>query len=89
MVVGFGQTIWDIAIQEHGSIEGVFNLMADNADQIKNLNTKLKAGMILKIKSEPADKSVRDHYSSHRLLPVSGVGDLGDYNNDFNHDFFK
>lgn len=44
-----GQTIWDIAIQLYGSIEGAFDLFMSNPKL--NMTTDLKAGDILGILS--------------------------------------
>jgi len=47
-----GQTIWDIAVQEYGTLEAVFQLQGDNALVIPDLNTVLTPGTALVIQIE-------------------------------------
>lgn len=82
------QTIWDIALQEYGSVSGVKQLMDDNPEI--NFQTLLQPGQIIKIISEPVNKDVRDFYKNNNIFPVSGEKDDAlpyDFNNDFNNDF--
>ncbi len=48
-----GQTLFTIAIQEYGSIDGLFYLCLDN--NIHNLNTALPEGTQLQIRTEPTN----------------------------------
>ena len=48
-----GQNLFDIAIQEYGSVEQVFKLMADNSTAIPNLNAALTPGTALEIEKQP------------------------------------
>jgi len=83
------QTIWDIAIQQYGGIEGVQELIDDNPELTRS--SILHEGQILKIKSDPVNRDVQVYYKEKRLKPVSSAlsdGKLGgDYNSDFNNDF--
>ena len=52
-LVRAGQTIWDIAIQHYGSVEGVWLLTADN--EPLDFDTMLADGDGLRIRESPAD----------------------------------
>ena len=81
------QTIVDIAIQEYGSVEAVFDIMEDNPGV--NLQTRV-AGKLLKIRDVPTNKPIADYYSANKLKPVSinkNTVSGHDFNNDFNNDF--
>lgn len=86
------QTIWDIGIQEYGSIEGAFSLMFDNRSKIPSLDVILTPGEKLKVLSPATEQLTLDYYKKNNLQPVS-ISDitdlgLGDYNDDYNNDFF-
>jgi hypothetical protein len=51
ITVADGQTIWAIALQEYGGLDGVYLLQADNPDVIRDLNEVLEAGAVLKIRA--------------------------------------
>lgn len=89
ITVGQGQTIYDIAIQEYGSIDGVDLLLKDNPSL--DMATMLAPGSILHIKSEPIDKAIVDHYKINDIRPAGRLSSEkrigGDFNNDFNADF--
>lgn len=69
--VADGQTLWDIALQEYGSVEGVFILMAENPF-VGNINQELEPGIQLNVKSEPIAKDVKSYYQRNRVHPTSG-----------------
>lgn len=84
------QTIYDIAVQEYGSVEGVIQIIKDNAGV--NLQTGLATGQILKITAAPINKAVVNYFTNNNLKPVSGetneiTGSGGDYNDDENNDY--
>lgn len=90
-----GQTIYDIAIQFYGSIDGVFLLLQDNPT-LNGLDTILTAGQKLKIKSDAIDADAVEYFKKNNIVPCSEVEDIldfeitpdgGDHNNDFNNDF--
>jgi hypothetical protein len=66
-----GQNIWDISIQEYGSVTSVFDFIADNgfAD---GLNTNLTPGQKVKIISAPSDKGVLQYFQTNKLRVVGG-----------------
>lgn len=72
LVVMRGQTIWDLAIQRYGSVEGVFALLADNADQLDSLDNDVVPGQVLRVVAAPVDKDVATYYMANDLHPVSG-----------------
>ena len=90
IVVKGRQTLWDIAIQEYGSIEGVEQLIADNPGLV-DYESNLVAGTLLKVKSDAVDKDVVDFFTKNELEPISALDGEnntgGDFNNDFNNDF--
>jgi len=69
-----GQTIWDIAIQHYGSIEGVFQIIKDNEGV--DLKKGVNVGQLIKILAEPINKPIVDYYSDNNLKPVSRGNDL-------------
>lgn len=83
------QTIWDIAIQQYGGVEGIQELIDDNPELTRN--SILFEGQLLKIKSLPVNRDIQVYYKERRLKPVSSVpsdGKFGgDYNSDFNTDY--
>lgn len=87
-----GQTIWDLAIQEYGSVEGVFLLIQDNADQLDSLDDDLVPGQVLRIATPPTDRDMASYYASNHLHPVSGLlvqlggaFDMQAWSNDFDN----
>lgn len=55
------QSIWDIALQEYGNVECVWQLVGDNRDVIANLDVKLVPGTELNIQ---IDKSIVSGYNA-------------------------
>lgn len=82
------QNTRDIALQEYGSIEGLFDLMKDNPEVIKSLNTKLVPGTRLKISSAKKNKEIADYFAKKNYKVTTGNKHLrGDFNKDFNNDY--
>jgi hypothetical protein len=65
------QTIWDIAIREYGSVEGVFTIMEDNEGI--DLVAPLVVGSLLKINKAPINKPVVDYFYNKNLHPISKI----------------
>lgn len=70
------QNIWDVAIQEYGSILGAQHLFSDNR-ALADYNDNLGAGMQLKVKQQPADiidedKAVMDYYRVNKVRVATG-----------------
>jgi hypothetical protein len=82
------QNIIDLAIQETGSVEGIFDIIAQN-DGVTSVDHIFKFGdEILIDETSPQNKQVRDFYSLGQIIPTTGEELLlGDFNNDFNNDF--
>jgi hypothetical protein len=86
------QSVYDIAIQEYGSVEGVFLLMQDNPLIITSLDVNLIMGTRLQILSLPLNKEIISYYKDNHIIPVSSIDALsvaggGDFSIDFNKDY--
>lgn len=86
------QTVFDLAIQEYGTIESVFDLIADNPDKT-GLDVNIAPGTMLKAVSPAGDADMLKYYKDRKLKPVSFddtvAGMHGDFNDDFNDDYFN
>lgn len=65
-----GQSLFDIAIQELGSVEGVFEL-AEKADV--GLTDELVVGVLLNAPVDPLDRQVVDYYKANRIRPATAI----------------
>lgn len=87
------QSIFDIAIQEYGGVEGIFLLMEDNPDVILSFNSELLPGTVLLIRKETTEEEieaqdVQEFFRDRQDDVTNGeVPAQGDYNDDFNQDF--
>jgi hypothetical protein len=87
VIVQERQTIWDLAIQEYGSVMGVRELMKDNP-QITSYLDNPPTGSIIVVKSAPVDEKITKYYADNDLKPVSLTGT--DFNpEDFNPEDFN
>jgi len=68
-----GQTIFDIALQEMGSIEGVFDIIASNA--FLRLDMAIAPGTKVLVPDKVINASVLDYYTRNNIKPVSGLGE--------------
>lgn len=85
------QTIWDVAIQEYGSAQAVFYLLADN-NRANVLNANITTGEVLKIKSEAIEVKIQREFELRHYMPITGEIDEnfnGDFNNDYLNDFYN
>jgi len=65
------QTIFDIALKQHGSIESVFDVLENNTE-LQNLNSNINVSQELNIDSENvSNKEVTDYYDSRGVDPAS------------------
>lgn len=87
-----GQTLYDIALQVYGHIEGVAWLLEDN-----NLgwDSPVSIGMQLRLRDAKLDKNLTNYYASNSITIASSPDKgeeskvlEGDFNEDFNNDFF-
>lgn len=69
-VVLGNQSLPDIAVQETGSLEGVFEL-AELAGL--SITDELAAGMSLPVPLTPVDRQVTDYYDAHRITPATAI----------------
>lgn len=69
-VVLDGQSLFDIAIQEAGSIESVFDIAVANNISITDM---LQAGQIL-IKGKVLNVSVAEYYRMKNIKPATDIG---------------
>lgn len=69
IITGNRQSIFDIALQEYGSIEGVQLLIADNPTI--DINTELQPGTKLLIKSSAIDQGIVNYYSTNKIKPAT------------------
>ncbi|MFK5855370.1 MAG: hypothetical protein QM503_04500 [Bacteroidota bacterium] len=67
------QSPFDIAIQEHGSIEGVFDLLAANPGL--EFDSDIASGTVLKLGGEKSKWEVVDTYQKYNTKPATGDTD--------------
>lgn len=63
------QTIWDIAIQEYGSVMGASFIVKDN--NLNGYTTTIVPGQVLKINNAPIDAANVRYYRERNIKPVS------------------
>lgn len=87
-----GQNIFDIGVQEFGTLEDLFILLNDND---LSVNTKLISGQQLTVnKVNIGDENVKDFVVLGNITMNNAQGEKvppllsGDYNNDYNNDYF-
>jgi len=69
----YNQTVWDIALQEMGSIEGVFDILENNA--FIRPDMALSAGQALLVPDKVINAGVVDYYERNGIKPASGLGE--------------
>lgn len=67
------QTIWDLAIQEMGSVEGAFLILAENA--FLRLDMSIPAGTKVLVPDTVLNADVVDYLSRNGYKPASGLGE--------------
>jgi hypothetical protein len=68
-----GQTVFDIALQEMGSIAGVFDLLEANPEL--QLDLEVPAGTRVNKPTLVVNNLVADYFSRNVINPVSGMGE--------------
>lgn len=83
-----GQSLFDLALQEYGAIEAVFDVMENN--NISNINSPISDGDKIVIKGEIVNPSIASYYKENNIKVVSGSSLViyGDFNTDFGTDFY-
>jgi hypothetical protein len=72
VIVQSGQTLFDIALQEYGSIAGVFQLADDNG--IDNITDELAVGSVLIVSDEfIVNKNIVDFYKNNRITSATAL----------------
>lgn len=90
-IVKDGQNLYDVTLQEFGTLEELFVVIIDNSI---NVNKRVSAGQDLVTNNEKTgDESVKGFYKLNAISPNNNQGTglppqiAGDFNNDFNNDF--
>lgn len=72
VLVGNNQSIWDLAVQEYGSLDGIKQLMIDNPTKC-NLESSIPAGTELLIREIPLNKAIYEFFSKKRIKPATAI----------------
>ena len=64
------QSLFDLSLQEYGSVEGLFSLMEDN--NINSVNHNFASGDIVAIKQKAINQDVVDYYEKHKTTVNGG-----------------
>lgn len=78
IIVEDKQTIYDIAVQEYGHVDGAQLLLEDNPE-LQGYDAILFAGQLLKIIQEPINKEVVEQFAKEKYKPVSEVDNIEDF----------
>lgn len=65
------QTPVDLAIQEHGAVDALFNVLSDEP-AVTGITQPLVPGMPLSVKSDPVSPDVARFYAARKFKPVTG-----------------
>ena len=86
ITVQAGQSLWDISLQELGSIEGIFDVA--DANNINDITGDLIPGSLLTIDdSKIINQEIVDYYKNKEIQPSSNVASCMYFNDDFTEDF--
>lgn len=64
------QSLFDISLQEFGSVEGLFNLLLANPGM--QIDSDIPSGTILKLDGEVIRPEVVDYYIKNGIKPATG-----------------
>lgn len=70
--VQLGQTLFDVALQHYGSLEGIKDLMRKNPTVVTSFEVELEGGQGLEV-GEVIDQDVVDFLNERRSVPATGV----------------
>lgn len=73
------QSVFDIALQEYGSIEGVFDLLAGNPGL--EFDNTFEPGTVLKLEGDIINQEVVDYYTKNNIKPATSIEGLEEYSN--------
>lgn len=88
-----GQSMLDLAVQEFGTIDNIFDIIDAAPELNLSLTSELVAGTQIELVTENVgDESIKDFYRRGVLItnnaaPQEGEALGGDYNNDYNNDY--
>lgn len=81
------QNIIDFTVQELGSASGLFDIISVNDGF--SVDTVLQIGDMVEVPNTILDQNVKSVYKKNNVTVVTGEELIeGDFNNDFNEDFF-
>ena len=66
------QSVWDIAAEHYGSVEGVKQLMVDNPTVFNFENTPV-AGTLFFVQDKPLNKQVVEFFAARDIKPATAV----------------
>jgi hypothetical protein len=69
-----GQTLFDIALQEMGSVEGVFDILDSNP--FLRLDMAIPAGTKVLVPDTVLQPGIVDYYTRNSIHPASGLGEV-------------
>ena len=91
------QTLFDIAIQQYGGVDGILLLIEDNPQLALDFNSNIFAGMELKLRDSAAvNEDVSDYYLKKELMvatlsggeiPILQPAVSNDFNCDYSSDY--
>ena len=67
------QNIFDLSLQEYGSIENVFDILEDN--DLYNITGDVSVYEDLKVGREAFKKDIVEYYNSRNLKPATSIAD--------------
>jgi hypothetical protein len=79
IMISEGQNLFDLALQQYGSIEGIFWIIEDNITVVNSIDASLVAGMVLNIRDAVIDSEVINYYERNKTQVNTGdpAGDEG------------
>lgn len=92
IIIDNNQSIWDLAIQYYGSVDGIKQLILDNPTKL-NLETNIIPGTEIIIREEMViNKAMVDYLNKKGItcataVQVASATGSGDFSNDFNNDY--
>lgn len=71
VIVQFGQSFYDLALQGYGSVEGIFLLSDDNPGLVQNWHDDPAPGTPVTFKSAPINTQVVQYYLDNNIIPAT------------------
>jgi LysM repeat protein len=70
-IISNGQTLADIAVQEQGSVEAIFDIAVLNG--LESITTNLITGQVLILPSVPSIKAIADYFRNKNIRVNTGT----------------